>query len=46
MFYDVIRVLHDTVKQLKLRDPFEGLTLMAKLVSKKKVCSIHKIISL
>jgi hypothetical protein len=36
----------NTAKQLQLRDPSGGLALMPKLAYERKVCSMHKIISL
>jgi hypothetical protein len=43
MFFTLLK---NTAKQLKLKDPSGGLALMHKLVSKIKVCSMNKIISL
>jgi len=45
-FFDVIHSSTVTTKQLKLIDPFRGLTLKPKLANEIKVCTMHKIICL
>jgi hypothetical protein len=43
MFFAIFK---NTAKQLKLRNPSRGFALMPKLVYERKVCSMHKIISM
>jgi hypothetical protein len=46
MFFDVLHAPMITAKQLKLRDSSGGLAPMPKLAYERKICSMHKILSL
>lgn len=45
-FFNVVHVLKNTTKQLKSKDPSGNLIPMPKSVSKRKIYSMHKILSL
>jgi hypothetical protein len=45
-FFDIIHASQEYCKKLKLRDPSGGLVPMPKLAYERKVCSMHKILSL